>query len=147
MPDTKTRREPIAIKIGTHSFVAAPLPWRKRNDLGEAIVQSYGKALQQSIFSTGSKDADGNEIIDFHFGEASIDYEAVIKLAYPDGPDMEAFDSLTFGQLVDEVLEAALVVNGLERQRYMLDLGKAALGPEPSGQTDDAGPRIESSPD
>lgn len=145
MSDTKTRREPIVVKFEKSTFVAEPLPWRKRNDLGEAIVQSYGAALQQSLASTVT-DADGNEQIDLHFAEAQIAYDKIIPLAFP-GNDAADFADLPFEVLVDEVLEAALVVNGLERQRYMLDMGKAVAGPELSAPGSDDGPKIESSPD
>lgn len=143
--DTKTRREPIVVKFEKLTFVASPLPWRKRNDLGEAIVKSYGAALQRSLTST-TKDADGNEVIDFHFSESGIAYDKIIPLAFPDQNEAD-FADLPFEVLVDEVLEAALVVNGLERQRYMLDMGKAVVGPSDLATASDDGPKTESSPD
>lgn len=142
----KSRREPIEVVVGKRLFVAKPLPWRRRNELGEAIVRSYTAVLQQSINAATSKDAEGNDQIDLHFGEGQIDYEGIIKLAFPD-QKADAFDELTYGELVDDVLEAALVVNGLERQRHMLDLGKSVPGRNLSEPGGDDGPKIESSPD
>lgn len=154
MPDADrvhSRREPIEVIVEgidgkPHTFVAKPLGWRRRNDLGKAIVESYSKTLNESIFEVVKDPETGNDRYNFHFAEATIDYDGILAVGFPDNTKGD-FDDLTFEDLVDKVLEAALAVNGLERQRHMLDLGKAPVAPESPPPDGDDGEKTESSPD
>lgn len=151
----QSRRTPVVVDVvGTdgkdHKFEAVPLAWRDRNQLGALMVQEYTNATNKAI--TFDRDEAGTVTgVHIQFAETLIDYPNILALAFPKykAPD---FDICDFQSLI-EVLTAALKVNGLERQVYMLDLGKgrsenvfqtAGLAqPEPSGD----GAKTEPTPD
>ena len=110
-----TRHEPITTVVEIDgkdvTFVAKPLPWRKRNDLGEALLRMFGDALDKVV--QAGMDKQGMLI------DAVFDYGTVWVLAYPDGKKAD-FEALDFDEMV-EVLTAGLLVNGLDRLAYVLD--------------------------
>ena len=116
-----SRPEPIITEVESVDskmlrFEAVPLPWRERNDFGDEMVQQHLTALNEGIQEIGEgKDAHlvGKRM------DAMIDYEKLFKMGYPNG-STEDFQQLTFEQMM-EVLSAALDVNLLESQRYMID--------------------------
>lgn len=155
MADTKAKDErvktdgaPITTSVGRLRFEAKPLPWRKRNELGRVIAENYTKAILAGRMDV-HENPDGTQRIDFSFSESAIDYDAILALMYPENKVGEEgdFEALDFRDLIDKVMDASLVVNGLERQRHMLDLGKSVLGQEPSSADGDDGPKTGSSPD
>lgn len=135
-----TRREPISITAelangDEHKFDAKPLPWRVRNDLGEAINAMYANALNLEIRAL--TDDDGNvtglqgsmfeKVMDypglfiFAFSEWEIDDAGEAKAKKPPSKaDTAAFNQIDFDQMI-EVLVAALDVNGLDRLVHLLD--------------------------
>jgi len=160
MPDRVTRHEPITTTVGGHTFEAVPLPWRKRNDVGEMLIRSYNDALGKLI--AGVTDAEGNVIaIEGALFESLLDYDGLYALMYSprddtgtltglDKKQTAAFEALDFDSMID-VLAAGLTVNGLERMEHMLDPDRKkvpAIGE--SGEVIDPtsdGPKMESSTD
>lgn len=146
-----SRREPIVIEVGGDipDFVAEPLPWRRRNDLGVVIRDAFNAAvgIVRAMAKDKEADADAPEVPMF---ESLMDYPKVGVLCYPTR-SAEDFEALTFDALI-AVLGAALDVNGLERVKDLLDPGRSdlpnavpptvTLVPEPIGD----GQKMESSP-
>lgn len=134
-----TRHEPITVSVTTikdklATFVAKPLPWRKRNDFGDALIMQYTVGING--MARDLRDEEGNITgLESHLFESVIDYESLFMFGYsdwdvddngelvatePPKEQMGAFRLLDFdGQL--EVLEAALAVNSLERLSHLLD--------------------------
>lgn len=108
--------EVITGDSAARSFEAKPLPWRARNDLGDEVVQQYLNALNEGMRQIG-EGTDAKLI--GKLMEAMIDYDKLFTISYPQG-SVEYFHELTFTQMM-EVLNAALEVNLLGRQRYMID--------------------------
>lgn len=144
-----TRREPIVITVDTGgkeplTFEAHPLPWRKRNDLGELLLQSYSNTLNQLV--AGAQSGDGIASMSVGLFEQGLDYLGLFAIAYPNVKE-SALDALDFDQMV-EVLSAALEVNGFDRLVHMLDPDRKK-GPTtgenetPTEATTDAGPKTE----
>src|SRR5687768_2431977 len=116
-PRRVTRREPMTMVVELTDgkevlFEAHPLPWKQRNDLGDALVMMYSGQLTRLLAQ--SRDPEGNIVSgEANLWEATIDYPALLLLAYPK-QDQKHLDALDFDGLV-AVLEMALEVNGLER--------------------------------
>lgn len=130
-----TRREPVTTKAGGVSFKAVPLPWQKRNDLGDAVVAQYSLAFNNVLRSM--RDENDQVIgIEGALFETGLDYPTLFLLAYstyeydektddlkPSDPPVElrrAFKMLDFEDML-EVLVGALKANGLDRLEHMLD--------------------------
>jgi len=134
-----TRREPITVTVETTKgktvqFVAKPIPWRKRNDLGDALISMYAVGLNG--MATEMRDADGNLVgLESHLFESGLDYETLFSLGYAEydvndageivaqeipSALMGSFRMLDFDAQV-EVCEAALTANSLERLSHLLD--------------------------
>jgi hypothetical protein len=163
-----TRREPITVTVDIGAskpveFVAKPLPWTKRNDVGDAVNLMYGAALTHELQAT--RDEEGNlTALQGGLFEKGMDYRGLFVLGYseydvdddgevsvkaePPKSLMGAFNRLEFDQMI-EVLTAVLDVNGLDRIKHLLDpeRKKALLigesGP-PISETTDAGEKQES---
>lgn len=115
-----TRPTPRQITAGPdgHVFTAAPLPWRKRNDLGNLINSSYMDSITEAIRAF-TEDGERVPEVKVNFRESLFDWEGVFKLSYPT-EDAAEFEKLDIYEM-REVLCGALEVNGLESLRYMID--------------------------
>lgn len=128
-----TRRDPIIIETSQGEFVAKPVPWRMRNDLGDGVIQSYIDSTNEFLgaFKTGP---DG-KLIGGVFDDKAFDWNAVLALAFPD-MDHEVFDKLDIWEM-REVLLASLEVNDLESIKHMIDPNSPA--PEPMTKNTEVG--------
>lgn len=161
-----SRREPITTTVTLADgrevqFAAREIPrWRARNDFANEVVLQYTAAMNEWLHSVMTED---NEVLlQGQAFEAVIDYGRLFHLAYGNYEQYEpqnktviapppelakAFEELDFDGMI-AVLNAALEINGLERQQYMLDRSKKDLDQpmNPPSQSGDAGPKMESSP-
>jgi hypothetical protein len=161
-----SRREPITTTVvqadGTEiAFKAHEIPrWRARNDLANEVVHQYTNAMNGWLHSV---QVDNDEILlQGDAFEALIEYDKLFLMGYgsydaydpkdkqitPPPADLgEAFERLDFAGMI-AVLNAALEINGLERQQYMLDRSKKDPDQQtlPTSLNDDAGQKMESSP-
>lgn len=153
MPEKRivSRREPIVVDVeGVGEFSARPLPWRKRNDLGDLISAEYITALNKILGQAeplAENEAKGpTQVKPISLIESGLDYTKYLELAFPD-TDKSQYEALDF-EAVIAVLSASLEVNGLERLGFMIDPAKKGpeTEPEPDAEATD-GVKIESLPD
>jgi hypothetical protein len=160
-----SRRDPITTTVtladgSTVKFEAREIPrWRGRNDLANAIIQQYAKAMNEWLHST---EIDGEILLEGSAFEEIIEYDRLFHLAYggyenytkekrevtpPPQELLDAFERLDYQGMLD-VLVAALEVNGLERQAYMLDRSKKDQRSQETSvnSNDGAGQKMESLP-
>lgn len=146
------RREPIVLTTEDGEFIANPLPWQKRNDLGEEVLQQNVAITNEAVKLF--KDEGGSILVEAKLQEPLSDPHKVLGLAYPDKKP-EDFEGLSFDEIFD-LIHAALEVNHLERLWRLLDPNSnppaenggmnssAGEVPTPMGEI---GPRIESTED
>lgn len=146
-----TRHEPITTTVLLRSgkelsFIATPAPWRERNDLGEAVLKMYTAAMNNLINT--SINADSTVSIEGSLFESQMNYDELYALTY--GPRDENdkllpltkeqkadFTRIDFDSMID-VLEAGLIVNGLDRMTHMLDPDRKK--DQPTGESEPATP-------
>jgi hypothetical protein len=108
-----TRKEPVEIWAPSldRNIIIKPLPWRKRNDLGNLIVVKLGEAID----ATRSEDRTRvlGELASFY------DYAAVMNAAQVEMTE-EELDQLTFEELVS-LCHWIVEANGLESLLWVLD--------------------------
>lgn len=119
-----SRKEGISVHVERidKTYTAEPLPWRKRNDFGDEVIQQYLSALNKAI-------EQGKEGLIARLMESEIDYEKLCKMAFPTSSPKD-IENLSFHEVI-AILGAALDVNDLSRQMYMLDPNLPAPMPEP----------------
>lgn len=146
------RREPIIIEIDSgRVFEARPLPWLKRNELGNEIV-SQGVAKVNEFVRMYVEETDLGKAVpqlEMTFVDRLGDYPKIMGMAYPH-EDPSSFDDLSFEELL-ELIGAALEVNKLDPLRPLIDPNSNSpieIGlPEPSiGEVTD-GLKTTSTPD
>lgn len=109
-----SRREPVEVEIGTGRVITIrPLPWRKRNDLGQIVVTEYSNAVQRFLDVVEAKKSDAL-IADFFDG--ILDWDKIFQVGLPD----ENIEELTWEEMI-QVGTEMLKVNGLESQAWMID--------------------------
>lgn len=142
-----SRREPIVVSVeGVADFAAHPLPWRKRNDLGNLISEEYIRSLND-ILGDAEPTAEGapRQVGKISLIESGMNYIAYLELAFPDN-STDDYEALDFEAIV-AVLSAALEINGLDRLLFMVN--PAVKGPETEPEEAEQaadGARIESLP-
>ena len=115
------RREPIEVVFDDgKTYLARPLPWTARNDLGDEILQQNLEAVNEAvkIFVT---DVDGTQVPQLSgvMKNKITDWSSVLRKAFPDIEVIE-FSSYTNEELA-ELTIASLEVNGLEHLRDLVD--------------------------
>ena len=161
-----TRREPITTTVVLGGgkeveFIAHPLPWRKRNDFGEALNSMYSAALNEELKIDTNAEGVAVGLVGGFF-DAHMDYPGLFTLGYSTYDDelnaiepaaalTKTFDQLDFDPMI-EVLGAVLEVNGLERIAHLLDPERKVLrltGASESAneETTSAGEKMESPSD
>ena len=128
-----SRKEGISVHIERidKTYTAEPLPWRKRNDFGDEVIQQYLSALNKAI-------DEGKEGLIARLMESEIKYDELVKMGFP-GSSPKDVENLSFHEIL-ALLGAALDVNDLSRQMYMLDPNLPAPMLEPgtdNGANDD----------
>lgn len=144
-----SRREPIITVVEVDGkklkFEAKPISrWRARNDAGNKVVAEYTKAM--NAFVHGYNEGD-DFLLTGQLFEHAMPYLDLFEAFYPDGPK-DDFELLDYDSMI-AVLDAALEVNDLQSQAYMLDPRKKEQRLEtnsPSSSADD-GAKMESSAD
>jgi hypothetical protein len=113
-----TRPDPVPVYVVAldREILVPPLPWRKRNDLGNLIVELFSDALNAEV----KERAEEGFVTSFF--DAKFDYQKVFELVWPpDGGNPPVnLDDLTWGEML-EVCHALCEVNGLEKQLFMID--------------------------
>ena len=132
-----TRSTPVEVKAGPDgdSFWAKPLPWRKRNDLGNQITTAYVNAINGSLRAEETEK--GEVTFSGGYREALFDWDGCLRAAYPD-IDMAQFEPLDIFE-IRELLVASCVANGLKLE-YMIDPNSRNPEPEtatPTGEPTD----------
>lgn len=145
-----TRQDPITVVVDIGdgkelSLTAVPLPWRKRNDLADLILNSSNQAFN-NLVAIASGDADVPTTMNTSFYDSQMDYAGILVFCYPD-VKQDDLDQLSFDQII-EVIDAALHLNGLDRLGYLVDpdrkkdqvTGESA---SPTEEPTDAGPKTD----
>jgi hypothetical protein len=147
------RREPIIVELdGGREFEARPLPWLKRNELGNEIVtQGVGRVNEFVRMYVEENDV-GKVIpqLEMTFIDRLSNYPKILQMAYPQY-EATLFDDLSFEEIL-ELIGASLEVNKLEPLRPLIDPNSPSpmeTGlPEPSiGEVAEVGPRTLSTVD
>ena len=102
-----TRKEPLEVHVPSLELTlkVAPLPWRKRGDLGNLIQKQFSKALDAAKES-------GDDPY------ALIDYNAIVAVGA--GLASEQGELLTYEEMI-QLVRIALDLNGLDQLLWMLD--------------------------
>lgn len=135
------RRQPIEIEVRERVVEARPLPWMKRNDLGNEIMRQYSEMLNSTLKSYVEDRTDKPESeepivpqLEIYLNDKIKDPGAVVRLGYPDYYNTEAddqfFDKLDYGEMLD-LIYASLDVNHLETLKELVDPN--SLAPASSG--------------
>lgn len=114
-----TRAMAEEVKVGPNgdSVWAKPLPWRRRNDLGNIITTGYVDAINNSLHTI--QDENGEISFTGEFREKIFPWEACLQAAFSE-EDCQRLDQADIFEL-RAALCAALRVNGLEQLEYMID--------------------------
>ena len=146
------RRKPIVLITEENGeFIAKPLEWQKRNDLGEEVLQQNVAITNEAVKLF--KDEAGSILVDAKLQEPLSDPFKILGMAYPDKKP-EDFEGLSFDEIF-ELIHVALDVNHLERLWRLLDPNSNP--PEENGGTNSSagemtelvptGPKTESTED
>jgi hypothetical protein len=147
------RREPIIIELdGGREFEARPLPWLKRNELGNEVV-SQGVSRVNEFVRMYVEETDVGKVIpqlEMTFVDRLSDYPKILRMAYPQYED-SLFDDLSFEEIL-ELIGAALEVNKLEPLRPLIDPNspspiETGLSEPSIGVVAEDGPKMESTAD
>lgn len=116
------RREPIIVELDNgREFEARPLPWLKRNELGNEIVTQGVEKVNDFVRMYVEETDIGTSIpqLEMSFIDRLKDYPKILGMAYPQQPP-EDFEDLSFEEII-ELLVAALEVNKLDPLRPLID--------------------------
>lgn len=113
------RRTPIVVVLdGGKEFTAKPLPWQKRNDLGQELVRDNVEQTNKQLRMFLDPELSVPQI-EAQLNEPLSDYPKFLLLGY-ENTKREDFDDCSFGELV-ELLAAVLEVNELGKMRRLID--------------------------
>lgn len=113
------RREPIEVELDDgRIFIARPLPWLTRNDLGSEILRQNTEAVNDAVRIYADPDTNILQL-EARLQEKLTDPWAVLKIGYPENK-AEDFQNIDYGELI-ELLVAMLEVNHLEHVRQLVD--------------------------
>jgi hypothetical protein len=153
MPERRQahRREPIEVEVSTGDvWVAKPLVWTERNDLGDLIVKANTESLNAMV-RLYAEDVDGINLPQLELGlsQKIKDWTPILTLAYK--VEAAALVPLEFDDCVELAL-AALDVNALGELKHLVDPNSPTPmllgGPSTSGdQPDENGLKNGSGPD
>ena len=112
------RREPIEVEVRDRVFTARPLPWLKRNDLGNEIMTQYTELLNSSLAAYKNPET-GTPELSLYLQDKVQRPVDIIMLGYPD-EDKDWINELDYPELL-ELIFASLDVNQLETLRDLVD--------------------------
>ena len=147
------RREPIEVQVRDRVLEAHPLPWMKRNDLGNEIMRQYSELLNSSLRAVrGGEDEDAPPQLQMYLNDKLTDPVAVLRMGYPRvNFDEDFFQELDYDEIL-ELIYASMDVNQLDSLRHLVDPN--SLTPTNDGGTSSEGqtptedsPSPQSSPD
>jgi hypothetical protein len=145
------RREPIEIVLDDgRTFVVKPLPWMQRNDLGSEILRQNTEALNESVRLYMDPELNLPQL-EMRLNDKITEPNKILLLIFPD-LSVEDFDNLDFEEITALML-ASLDVNHLNHLAPLVDPNSPApnliggITSSEEGQTEETGPKIESSPD
>lgn len=123
------RREPIEVEVeGIGIFIARPLPWMDRNDLGDEIVRQATESVNQAVRLYTDPELNLPQL-EAKLDEKLVDPVAVLKKAFPDA-DESLFPMLAWEEM-KAIIETSLEVNALERLKRLLNPNSPS--PVPNG--------------
>lgn len=131
------RRESIEVEVREKVLVASPLPWLKRNDLGNEIMRQYADLLNSSI--AAYQDPENNTPqLSLYLNDKIQDPVALIIMGYPELSESEKswLNELDYDEIL-ELVYALLDANRLESLRDLVDPNSQT--PMPSGGSDSSG--------
>lgn len=113
------RREPIEVELDNGQiFVAKPLPWMQRNDLGNEILRQNTEAVNEAVRLY--TDPETNLVqIETKLAEKLKDPISILRMSYPEN-DVLDYSILEYGELT-QLLLVALEVNQLDHLRGLVD--------------------------
>ncbi|HET7712989.1 MAG TPA: hypothetical protein VFK94_00055, partial [Patescibacteria group bacterium] len=106
------------VVVRDREFEAHPLPWMKRNDLGNEIMRQYSELLNSSMRAYTSEDTSPQ--LELYLNDKVQDPIQLIKLGYPSWRDEDFLNDLDYDELL-ELIFASLEVNRLESLRDLVD--------------------------
>jgi hypothetical protein len=141
------RRESIEVGVRERVVEARPLPWMKRNDLGNEIMRQYSDMLNSTLRAyvddrTDQKDSESPVVpqLEIYLNDKIRDPGTVVRLGYPDyhntEEDTKFFEELEYPEML-ELIYASLDVNQLESLRELVDPN--ATAPEKNGGANSPG--------
>ena len=130
------RRKPIVLTTEEgREFIARPLPWQQRNDLGQEVLQQNVAATNEAVRLI--HDEAGVAQVEARLSEPLSDPLEVLKKGYPQSRPQD-FEGLSYDELFD-LIHATLDVNHLERLWRLLDPNSSP--PEKTGGENSSGER------
>jgi hypothetical protein len=113
------RRKPIVVVLDSgEEFSAEPLPWQKRNDLGQAIVTDNVAQTNKQLRMFVDPELSVPQI-EAMLNEPLSDFPQFLVMGYP-GTEVSDYDECSYGELV-ELLAAVCEVNELSKLRRLFD--------------------------
>jgi len=140
------RRQAITVVVGKTEFVANPLFWMARNDLGNEILRQYAELTNESIKAFA--DDSGVPQLTLIIGDKLKDPMKVLSMGYP---EVDGWPDMTWDEILELIL-ASCDVNGLENLKTLVDPNSPAPtnlgGISGSGENNQENtPKTQSSPD
>lgn len=137
------RRESIEVEVRDRVLEAHPLPWMKRNDLGNEVMRQYSEVLNSQLRAYTDKslvsgpDGEGGFVPQLHLyiNDKIQDPESIVQIGYP-GVDLEFLHILEYAEIL-ELIYASLDVNLLHDLKDLVDPN--ALAPTTNGGNDSPG--------
>lgn len=110
------RREPIEVEIRGEVIEARPLPWLRRNDLGNLVIREYTEMLNSTLKTYVNPDTGAPEL-EMYLNDKVKDPVAILEVGYP---DVKIKDEWEWPELY-ELIYASLDVNDLDHLRALID--------------------------
>lgn len=127
------RREPIIVVVREEELEARPLPWLKRNDLGNAVIRQYTEMMNSTMRSFIN--ADGAPELEMYLNDKLKNPLEILSLGYP---DLKVKPEWEYPELY-ELIFASLDVNDLEHLKELVDPN--SLTPKSNGGRSSSGTR------
>lgn len=114
------RREPIEVEVRERVFEAHPLPWLRRNNLGNEIMSQYADLLNSSLRAVqDGEDENAAPRLEMYLNDKISDPVEILRMGYPN-EDVSAYEDLDYDEIM-ELIYATLEVNQLESLRGLVD--------------------------